>query len=157
MARMKLGDLLVERGVLTEDQRNEILSIQRQRARPFGELAERLFGVGPTLIEEAWACQYARDAQLVDPIDLAPDPQALALVSPRQAWQFKVLPIAIDDGELVAVSCQAHLVRALRFVGWRIARPCYFKIALAEPLGQALMRHYPMPGMSPAKLGVMIA
>lgn len=157
MARMKLGDLLVERGVLTEDQRDEILAIQRQRARPFGELAERLFGVGPTLIEDAWACQYAREAQLVEPATITPQPEALALVSPRQAWQFKVLPVAIDQGELVAISCEAHLVRALRFVGWRIARPCYFQIARAEPLGHALMRHYPMPGMSPANLGVLIA
>jgi len=157
MERMRLGDLLVARGVLTPDQRDEVLAVQADRPRPFGQLAERMFGIGPECVEEAWAWQYAHDAQLVEPAALTPDPDALALVSPRQAWQFKILPVQLDGGELVAVACEAHLVRALRFAGWKLAVPCYFLIARAEPLGEALMHHYPIPGMSPTKLGVGLA
>ena len=48
---LKLGDLLVQQGVLTVAQRDQVLEAQRLRRRPFGVLAEDLFGVSPA----AWS------------------------------------------------------------------------------------------------------
>lgn len=145
---IRLGDLLVSKGILTEPQRIEILEEQRTTSRPFGELAERLFGIHETVIEQAWAEQYAMLAQPVDPRSVTIDPAALALVKRRQAWQFGVLPLRFDDEEVVICTTAENLPRALRFVGWRIRPACYFEIAGPEALGQALERHYPMAGMS---------
>ena len=44
---IRFGDLLVESGVLRPEQRDEILEEQRLVHRPFGELAERMFGIDP--------------------------------------------------------------------------------------------------------------
>ena len=51
---IRLGDLLVRNGALTPAQRDSVLDYQKLTGRPFGELAERLFGVGQRAVEDAW-------------------------------------------------------------------------------------------------------
>lgn len=154
---VRLGDLLVERGVLTGAQRDEVLEVQRRCGRPFGELAERLFEVSPAAIESAWANQYARLAPRVDPRECVIPAEVAGLVDRRQAWQFKVLPLGFEEGELLVCTCESGLARALRFCGWRLGHRCVFSIAEPEALGQALMRVYPLGGMSPELVGPLAA
>jgi len=146
---LRLGDLLVLKGVLTVPQRDSVLEYQRFTGRPFGELAERLYGVDQKVIEETWAEQYASIAPRVDPRSERVEDGALTLIDRRQAWQFRVLPLRFEDRELRICTTQENLVRALRFAGWKIQAPCYFVLSEALTLGEALMRHYPMAGMSP--------
>jgi hypothetical protein len=149
---IRLGDLLVRNGVLTDEQRNSVLEKQRKTGRPFGEIAEHMFGVSQKAVERAWAEQYAMITQTVDPRNESLDAVALALIDRRQAWQFCMMPLRFEGEELVVCTTQEHLVRAMRFAGWRIKSPCYFVISDPLTLGKALMRHYPMEGMHPAVL-----
>lgn len=146
---LRLGDLLVRNGALTEDQRDSVVEYQKLTGRPFGELAERLFGISEAIVEQAWADQYAMVAQRVDPRNERLDPECLCLVDRRQAWQFRVLPIRFDGDELMVCTTREHLVRALKFAGWRIQAPCYFVLTDPLTLGEALMKQYPMAGMTP--------
>jgi bifunctional non-homologous end joining protein LigD len=41
--------------------------------------------------------------------------------------------------------------RALRFAGWKIQASCFFVLSEPEMLGEAMMKHYPMAGMTPEK------
>jgi len=145
---MRLGDLLVAKGVLTKDQRDLVLEEQRQCHRPFGVLAETIFGVDQSVIEEAWAEQYASLTQNIDPSSLSPASDILKLIERRQAWQFGMLPIGFDNDELVIASTTRHLAKAMRFAGWRIGIPASFAVADPLALGQALQRHYPMAGLT---------
>lgn len=145
----RIGQLLIEHGVLNEHQVARILEEQRTTHRPFGEIAERLFNIDERAVEDAWAHQYAMLARQVDPTMVKVDPAALALLSPRQAWQFRVLPIGYDGDELTICTAREHLARALRFSMRHLATPCYFVLATSEALGHALVRYYPVGGMSP--------
>jgi type IV pilus assembly protein PilB len=146
---IRLGDLLVKRGVITPAQQEAILDYQRLTGRPFGELAEKLYNVKESAIEQAWAEQYAALARHIDPRTEHLDPEVLPLIERRQAWQFRILPIRYDAKELMVCTTPQHLVRALKFAGWKIRAQCYFVISEAVPLGEALTRYYPMAGMSP--------
>jgi len=146
---IRLGDILVDRGVLTARQRDEVLEHQRHGSRPFGVLAEELFGVQAEQVEHAWASQFAGYAEHVDPRREPIDPRALARLERRQAWQFRVLPLRYEGDTLVCCTTVDHLVRALRFTGWRVPELCRFVLTDAERLGRALMRFYPIDGMSP--------
>lgn len=147
---IRLGDLLVKRGVITTAQRDSILDYQRLTGRPFGELAEKIYGVREAVIESAWAEQYAGLSKVVDPRREAVDPEVLPLIDRRQAWQFRMLPLRFDGAELMVCTTEKHLVRALRFAGWKIRAQCFFVMAEPQALGEALTRYYPMAGMSPA-------
>lgn len=145
---LRLGDILVIRGVLTERQRDMILEHQRETCRPFGALAEELFGVRASDVEYAWSAQFATLADHIDPSDEEIDARAIARLQRRQAWQFRVLPIRFEGDTLVCCTTQEHLVRALRFTGWRVPETCRFVLSDAERLGLSLMRNYPLGGMS---------
>ncbi|MCL4741438.1 MAG: hypothetical protein KJZ54_04470 [Phycisphaerales bacterium] len=145
---LRLGDLLVTRGLLSPEQRDLVLEAQRTRGRPFGALAEDMFGLDPALVEAAWAEQYAAVAPRIDPLAEAIDLEALSLVERRQAWQFSVLPLRFEAGELMVCTTREALPRALKFVGWRLAQAVYLVTAEREAFVAALKRHYPAEGMA---------
>jgi len=98
---MRLGELLVKDGLLSREQVEQILERQRRTGEPFGLLCEKLAGVDPLRVEEAWAAQYATLTRQIDPRVEAFEERAVDLITRRQAWQFRVLPIRFDGAELM--------------------------------------------------------
>lgn len=147
---VRLGDLLVERGALTSQQRDEILDVQLDRARPFGVLAEELFGVQPSVVEQAWAEQHAMIATRLDPRAVEIDPDVIDMIERRQAWQFGIIPVRKLGPTLECVTAPDYLARAMRFAGWRVPMDCSFSICDRSKLATALGIHYPIEGMDAA-------
>jgi len=146
---VRLGHLLMEQGLLTAQQAEQILAEQRRSGKPFGVLCERMFNVDPKAVEEAWAAQYAKISRTVNPLHESIEARALELVTRRQAWQFRVLPMRFDGPDLMMATTQRHLRRALRFATSVLGVPVYLVLAEPRNLGEALCRHYPMVGMTP--------
>ena len=148
MEPLRLGEILVQSGVLTAKQVDDLLHYQKQTHKPIGWLAERKFGVDPDVIEDAWAEQYATITRTIDPeFELYSD-EATQLVSHRQAWQFRVLPIRFDDSELIMATTRRHLRRALRFATNVIGVPVYFVMTEPIALGRALCERYALAGFT---------
>lgn len=151
--KLRLGQILVDGGVLTEEQVSIVLEHQQQCGRPFGVLCEELFGILPKTVEEAWARQYAMTTRTIDPQFEVFDEAVRDLITRRQAWQFRVLPIRFDDRELMVATTANHLSRALRFIQNTLGVSTYFVLADANALGAALCKYYPLPGMTPICIG----
>ncbi len=147
---LRLGDLLVQRGVLTSAQRDEILGFQRLHGRPFGLLAEEMFGVSPHSVEAAWAEQFAAMSTRISRAELRPAADVMDLIDRRQAWQFALMPLWFEYEELVIATSPEHLARAMRFAGWRIPHTCRVSICEEEDLRDALAEHFPIAGMERA-------
>jgi hypothetical protein len=145
MTGIRLGELLIEQGVLSSEQVDHIVRVQRDVGRPFGDLAERLFGVDPRAVENAWATQYNNLAGVDDPATLEVDTDCLRLVNRRQAWQFFIAPFARNDGELRILTDQAHLARAVNFAAATFSEPVFFQLTSPEALKAFLMARYPVP------------
>lgn len=145
MPGIQIGQLLIEQGVLTKQQVQEVLEAQKTSHRPFGDLAERLFSVDPRAIEDAWVEQYLRTTGVVDLNDVEVDTDCLRLLNRRQAWQFHALPTSREGGDLGIATSPEDLVRAVNFTSRKIDEPVYFLIAEREQLREFLMRHYPVP------------
>ena len=100
MKGIQIGELLMEQGVLTPRQVEHILRVQKESHRPFGDLAERLYGISPQAVEDAWVQQYIRMTGTIDLDDQKFDEQCLRLLNRRQAWQFHMLPMNRSDENL---------------------------------------------------------
>ena len=142
-----LGEVLVEQGLLTEQDVRSILEQQRKTGRPFGDIAETLCGISLEAIEEAWSYQYACNAPTIDPLTFVPRGEAKELVTSRQAWQFRCLPLNLEGETLVLATTQQHLQRALKFATRVLSRPAYFMMTTEARLSSALSEHYPLAGM----------
>ena len=142
---IQIGQLLIEQGVLTSTQVEHILAVQRQSHRPFGDLAERLFGISPQAVEDAWVQQYMRMVGTVDLDNMKFDEQCLRLLNRRQAWQFHMLPMNRTDDHLNIATDAASLVRAVNFSAKKLDEPVFFQLAERAQLREFLMKHYPVP------------
>lgn len=145
MSGIPIGQILIEQGVLTEKQVNHIVQIQRISHRPFGDLAERLYGVSPQAIEDAWVTQYVREAGPSDLAEADVDETCCKLINRRQAWQFQILPLYRDGVGLCLATDADHLVRAVNFSARRLHEPVHFVIASRRQLREYLMRYFPVP------------
>ena len=142
---IRLGEILVEQGLLTKAQVAQILETQKVEGRPFGVLAEQMFDLDPQAVESAWVKQYAQLAGPIDPTRFPIDRACLRLVNRRQAWQFHLAPVARERGELVVLTDEKHLAKALRFAASTFREPAYVRIVESDALYELLMRYYPVP------------
>ena len=143
MHSARLGDLLVQRVVLTPSQRDRILELQEERARPFGALAEEFEGVSASHVEEAWADQYAAIADRIDPRRVRISAELLALVPATDAAEHGVLPLRRTDGGLVACTTREKLIAAVAYTGQNVGDLCLFVLADEHDFREALRKHYP--------------
>ena len=147
---VRIGQLLVEQGAMTAAQVRKLLAAQKRNGRPFGVLAEEMFGVSPRAVEGAWVRQYVLNGDTVDPAaDGAVDPAVLPLLDRRQAWQFRLLPMGRTGGRgvghLRVATSAGSLVRALNFAARQFDGPVDVHLAPSDKLAEALRRHYPVP------------
>jgi len=142
---IQIGQLLIEQGVLSERQVEHILKVQKASHRPFGDLAERLYGIDPKAIEDAWVEQYLRTVGVVDLDEQKIETEALRVLNRRQAWQFHVLPMNREEENLNIATSAEGLVRAVNFSTRKIDEPVYFLIAERQQLREFLMKHFPVP------------
>jgi len=142
---IQIGQLLIEQGVLSLQQVDHILKVQKLSGRPFGDLAERLYGVDPRAIEDAWVEQYLRLVGTVDLDDQKIEVDCLRLLNRRQAWQFHLLPMNRDKENMNVATTKENLVRAVNYSSRKFDEPVYFVIAENKQLRDFLMKHYPVP------------
>ncbi|MGN6504696.1 MAG: hypothetical protein ACTHM6_03945 [Tepidisphaeraceae bacterium] len=145
MKGLKIGEILIEQKVLTRAQVDHLLKIQKSVGRPFGDLAERLYGIDPQVVQHAWVEQYASMVGLIDIDRLPVEADCLDLVNRRQAWQFHLVPLNRQDDQLNVVTTADALVRSVNFATRRFNEPTYFMLVDHEHMNDLLMKHYPVP------------
>lgn len=146
---IRIGQILIENGVLSEQQVFEVVQAQKKQHLPFGVLAEKMFDVTLQSIEAAWIEQYHRFTGTIDLGEQQFDAEALKLIGRRQAWQFEIVPIGFEPtGELLVAASRARLARAVTFATNRINHAVYFRVAESIQLRSFLREHYPMPEVS---------
>lgn len=98
-SRERLGDLLVESGLIDDDQLSQALSVQAREGGKLGEVLVRQLIVTEEQLAAALAGQKGYEHVVLAnyPVDHA----ATALLPERMARQRQVLPVAFDEGKLL--------------------------------------------------------
>jgi len=139
----RIGDILRRHDELTDEQVAAVLEIQAGEELPFGEIAQRRFGVSPAAVERAWVQQYLGYGTRIDLSSSQVDTEVLSLLSRREAWQFRIMPIGRDEGLLSLATTEKRLARAVVFAWRRLKQPVYFWVAPEHQLKACLEVHYP--------------
>jgi len=146
---IRIGELLVKQGAMTEQQVFEVVQAQKNCGLPFGVLAERMFDVTVESVEQAWIEQYAGFTGALDIADETVDRRVLGIINRRQAWQFEMLPLRFEpSGELLVAASKRRLARAVTFAARRIEPIVFFRVVESEALRQFLQQYYPLPEVS---------
>ena len=97
--KLRLGELLVQQGLITTDQLSIALAEQRHNNVPIGRLLVRLGFVTESAIRDIMARTIGQES--IDLAQVVADPEALKLVNQDFARRNRVLPIAFDAAEQV--------------------------------------------------------
>jgi len=97
--KLRLGELLVQQGLITTDQLSIALAEQRHNNVPIGRLLVRLGFVTESAIRDIMARTIGQES--IDLGQVVADPEALKLVTQDFARRNRVLPIAFDPAEQV--------------------------------------------------------
>jgi len=97
--KLRLGELLVQQGLITTDQLSIALAEQRHNNIPIGRLLVRLGFVTESAIRDIMARTIGQEA--IDLGHVVADPEALKLVAQEFARRNRILPIAYDPAEHV--------------------------------------------------------
>jgi len=111
--KLRLGELLVQQGLITKDQLAIALAEQRNSNIPIGRLLVRLGFVTETAIRDIMARTVGQES--IDLTQVVADPEALSLIPEEFARRNHVLPIAYDpvDQVLTIATTQIFNVIAL--------------------------------------------
>jgi len=95
--KLRLGELLVQQGLISNDQLSIALAEQRHNNIPIGRLLVRLGFVTESAIRDIMARTIGQES--IDLAQVVADPEALKLVNQDFARRNRVLPIAYDPAE----------------------------------------------------------
>ncbi|MCU0317185.1 MAG: hypothetical protein MUC92_11395 [Fimbriimonadaceae bacterium] len=141
----RLGDWLVQKGHLTETQRDRAIATQKESGARFGEV---LLALGFVSEKEICLClseQY--DLPICNLTEARVSPEALTLVTPTFALSSLLLPLSINETEFhcviadpLAIGVTDELTKALHrrlVLSLAGSRELYEKIALSYGLAEA--------------------
>ncbi len=97
--KLRLGELLVQQGLVTLDQLGIALAEQKQNNLPIGRQLVRLGFITEAAIRDIMARTVGQEA--IDLAQVVADPEALKLVPQDFARHHRMLPIAHNDAERV--------------------------------------------------------
>ncbi len=148
MNPQRIGKILIERGLLDESQVQQVLTHQQTRYCPFGKLSAELFGLDEHDIYHALADQILNHhIEEVNLINQTIDRNCLAILSPHDAWDYLVLPLRIENQELLCATTVETLPQAISIMQHAVDIPFRFVVTEIRPLEQFIAEQYNYEGI----------
>jgi len=151
MPRKRIGDILVEQGVITPAQLQEALGRQRKTRERLGRILIEMGAATERQIAQALADQLG--LPVVNLTAQRIDPSAVRLVPEVLARKRRILPIALDGDALVIATADPLDVFAVDDVAIAARRPVKSVVAGESEIASAIERVYGMGAAAHAVLG----
>ena len=147
MAIRRIGQILVDLGFLTEEQRDMLLEEQQQRAgEMFGQIAISMGLINDEQLVQALAEQM--NMPVIGLADIVIQPEVLQYVTEPMAQLYRIVPVSFDDNTLTIAMCDPQklsIIDELRsFLGMNIEA----MVATERDVLKALDRYYAVGGES---------
>lgn len=144
----RIGRLLVDRRLLTEQQLEHVLATQVHDARRFGQIA--LEEAGDLDDDQLWdilASQLTRKCERVNLTKQKYDPAVLDYVEVHDAWNHLVLPLRMEDDELVCATTEETAAMALAMLHHTLDMRFRLVISEIRLLEQFIAERYAFEGV----------
>ena len=140
-SKIRIGDLMVSAGYITEDQLKEALGIQKQsEGKRIGQV---LIEMGYVTEEQMLTALANRlDMQLIDLNSYTIDPEVVKLVPKQMAEQYVMLPIGQDNGEIILAVNDPLNLYAIEDIRQTVGMPVRTVIAQEHVLKNAIDYQY---------------
>lgn len=139
----RVGDWLVENKVISEQQRDEALRLQKESKQRFGEVLISLGYITEKEIVKCLAKQY--DLPICDLAEHKPSETALRLVSPTFALSRLILPLRVTATEFHVAICDPLDIEGTDYLTKALGKRLHISIAGPGEIFDAIAQNYAMP------------
>ena len=138
-----IGEILKDMGLVTDEQIEEALTIQRERGGVLGEILVGLGYVNAQQVLEALGQQFGMEAVNLEEMEI---PQEIVeRVSAAVARSYRVMPVAWDGEGLTVAMADPLNIGALDELRFVLDSPVRGAISAPEAVDQALDKYYGQP------------
>ncbi|MES9843048.1 MAG: ATPase, T2SS/T4P/T4SS family [Candidatus Sedimenticola sp. PURPLELP] len=95
--KIQLGDLLIDKGILTKDQLSIALTEQKRQNKPLGQVLVQIGFISESVIRDVLGDQLGQDS--IDLTKVVPDSEVIKLIPKDHARRYHLLPISLDEGK----------------------------------------------------------
>jgi len=129
----RIGDMLLEQGILNQDQLNVALHEKQKSGRMIGEILVDLGFISSEILTSFLA--ESTGLSQFDPKKTMLDPEALEIIQKKDALKYQILPVAIDKTANTAIIAMAdpYDVVALDKLKQILPRNCAFTTQVCQP------------------------
>ncbi|HEU5298980.1 MAG TPA: ATPase, T2SS/T4P/T4SS family [bacterium] len=149
--RRRIGDILVEGGVVTPEQLHEALARQRRTRERLGRVLVEMGAATELQIAQALADQLG--LRFINLAGQRLDPAAIRLVPEVLARKRRIVPVSFDGDSLLVALADPLDVFAIDDVAIAARRPVKGAVALESDIAAAIERAYGMGAAAQAVLG----
>jgi len=115
LTNQRIGNILIEQGLITPPQLEEVLKMQSAGNKK--RIGEILVELGTINREELFkVLQYIYETEYVDLSNYVIDPEVISLIPEKVALQYRLIPLSINDNELVVAMANPLDVYAIDFL-----------------------------------------
>ena len=139
----RMGDMLLEKGLLTSVQLGRALECQETTRRRFGEVVVSLGFVEEHEITSCLAEQY--DLPIANLNEIKSSPEVLQLITPTFALRHLFLPVSISETEIVGVIADPIDIDATDAVTQAVGKRLRLSIAPPTALFEFIAKTYAIP------------
>lgn len=138
---------MVDKGVLTPEQRDRVLDAQKQCGGRFGEVVVALGFSTENQVADCLAEQY--DLPRAQMAQIQPTKEALRLVSPTFALSRLMLPVRVDTHEFHCVVSDPLDIQATDYLTRAIGKRLILSVASGSEVFEAITKWYAIPTQRP--------
>ncbi|MBI3321837.1 MAG: type II/IV secretion system protein, partial [Candidatus Omnitrophica bacterium] len=138
--KVLLGEILVQRGLITQEQLEEALALQRNDPRYLGQLLVQRGWLNEETLLPVVAEQVGIPYLSLRGIDVPPD--VLSKVPPKFASHYRLMPIAVRDGVLHIAIADPFDVQTLDELTLLLRCEIQPMLANSREIQEAIQRHY---------------
>jgi len=138
--KKRLGDILFEAGLITQDQLKKALDEHRRSGKRLGEILIQLKIATESAIAQTLSSQLG--FPYVDLATVAIGPEATALIQESLAKKHQAIPIAIENGSLLVALVDPLDYESIRDLGFSSGYTIRPVIATRKDILEAIERHY---------------
>jgi len=138
--RRALGEILVDSGIVTDDQIQEALQIQKEKGEPMGKVLVELGYVTENQILMALGEQAGMDVVDLDTINIPPE--LIEMVSKSIAAVYRVFPVRLEGGMLTVAMADPLNVSTLDDLRFLLNCEVRGAVSNDDAVNRAIEKHY---------------
>lgn len=135
-----LAEICFEKGFIDQGQLDALLQQQAREAFPFEAILLNSGYINEEQLAEAISIQLGLAYTL--PLEIAPEPELLQLLSPRQAERYRAIPIRKEEDRLVLATDQPLNLESFDELSQLLGCRIKITVASATQVTEAIKKHY---------------